>query len=213
MIEGLVIAAALSAGVDLRVVAILGIALLFPIWALGGVLALVLRNRRRTSTRPAIFCHAVARELRAGATLRAALLSACASAGIELEADGDLVVSLADLTGVLARAIPVISEELVALVTSADESGVASAALFEELGDLAMAHVELEEELRIATAPARASALVLLGLPVAFIGYQVSSGSLPPLFGGGPQSAIALIGAALAASGVTIGFLMVRRVL
>jgi hypothetical protein len=73
MFEVLVISWALAAGMDLRVIAILGVSLFLPFLAFGVIGLHTLLNRPRTSTRSAVFCESVARELRSGASLRVAI--------------------------------------------------------------------------------------------------------------------------------------------
>ncbi|MEX1093175.1 MAG: hypothetical protein WEF28_08470, partial [Acidimicrobiia bacterium] len=158
MSEWLVVAWALSAGMDWRVIVLLFASLTFPLWALGGIAFHVLVHRPGTSTRSAVFCQSVGRELRTGATLRTAI--ADAARAVEAEAISrsfDSGSLLEEIIPELRAEFPEIGQEIGALVAAVAETGSAAAPMFQELGDLALARVETTEEIRVATSPARAS--------------------------------------------------------
>ena len=213
MAEMLLISAAMLAGVDFRALALLAAALLFPVWALAACLLHVVRNRTSTEGDGVLFCQAVARELRAGATLRDSL-----HAGALLVDRVDLAAAIADsgrlgdVSSRLSAAFPELSPELGLVVGAVSNTGTAAAPLFEELGDVALATVELSEEVRVATAPARASALVLIGLPLAFIAHQTSTGRIGDLLATPGQRLLALTGLALVVVGLVLSIIFVRRV-
>ncbi len=214
MSEWLVVAWALSAGMDWRVVALLLASLIFPLWALAGLAIHVLANRPGTSTRSALFCQAVGRELRSGAPLRGAIAEAARS--VEAHAISGSLDSgslLEDVIPDLRAEFPEIGQEIGALVAAIAETGSAAAPLFQELGDLALARVETTEDIRVATSPARASIAVLVGLPALYIGYQLSTGAIGDLLGDPAQQGVALVGIGLAGAGLLVSVLLVRRAL
>jgi Flp pilus assembly protein TadB len=111
----------------------------------------------------------------------------------------------------LRREFPEIGNEIGPLVEAVAEAGSAAAPLFQELGELALSQVEVTEEIRVATAPARASALVLVGLPVAYLSYQLSTGAITDLLGNPAQQGIAVAGVILAGGGLVASLMLVRK--
>lgn len=214
MSEWLVVAWALSAGMDWRVVVFLIAALVFPLWALGGIAVHLLVHRPATSTRSAVFCQSVGRELRTGAPLRTAI--ADAARAVEADAISVSLESgrlLEEVIPELRAEFPEIGQEIGALVAAVAETGSAAAPLFQELGDLALARVETTEEIRVATSPARASIAVLVGLPALYVGYRLSTGAIGDLLGNPAQQGVALVGLGLATAGLLVSILLVRRAL
>lgn len=212
MSEWLVVAWAVSAGMDRRVVLLLLAALIFPLWALGGIAVHVLVHRPGTSTRSAVFCQSVGRELRSGASLRTAIADAARAVEAEaISASLDSGNLLDEVIPELRAEFPEIGQEIGALVAAVAETGSAAAPLFQELGDLALARVETSEEIRVATSPARASIAVLVGLPALYIGYQFSTGAIGDLLGNPAQQGVALVGMGLAGAGLLVSVLLVRR--
>lgn len=212
MIEGLLLALGLIAGIDWRVLSLLGVVFWSPVIALLGLVVHIFRNRPGPSMRTAVFCQSVARELRAGAALRGALGNAAASV------DATSVLQLLQAGETFDIIVPVLTTEfsevgleLGTVVDSVATSGAASAPLFEELGDLALAQMEMAEEIRVATAPARASALVLVGLPMLYLGYQLHSGRIGDLLSQPVQQGLTLVGWALALAGMAVSYLIVRK--
>lgn len=214
MSEWLVVAWALSAGMDSRVVLLLLAALIFPLWALGGIAVHVLVHRPGTSTRSAVFCQSVGRELRTGAPLRTAIADAARAVDAEaISAHLDSGTLLAEVIPGMRAEFPEIGQEIGALVAAVAETGSTAAPLFQELGDLALARVETTEEIRVATSPARASIAVLVGLPALYLGYQLSTGALGDLLGNPAQQGVALVGLGLAGTGLLLSVVLVRRAL
>lgn len=214
MSKWFVVAWALSAGMDWRVVLLLFAALFFPLWALGGIAGHVLIHRPGSSTRSAVFCQSVGRELRTGASLRVAIAEAART--VEAESISSALDSgslLVDVIPELRNEFPEIGQEVGALVVAAAETGSAAAPLFQELGDLALARIETTEEIKVATSPARASVAVLVGLPVLYIGYQLSTGTIGDLLGNPAQQGVALVGLVLTGAGLLASVLLVRRAL
>lgn len=211
-VEVALVAWALLVGVDWRVVTLIAVSLYLPVWALGAVFVHSLYNREKQASGSAVFCQSVARELRSGASLRGALTEASRAAGLVettrlLEEGEPLGKVLPDY----ASSFPDIGSELAVVSGVAAETGVAAANLFDELGDLALAQIEMSEEVRVAAAPARASALVLVGLPTAYLGYQVGSGEAAELMADPVQRVLALVGIALVGAGLGLGILLIRR--
>ena len=82
-----------------------------------------------------------------------------------------------------------IGPELGTLLARVDGLGVSPAALFDEIGALALAQVEVAHEVSVASAPDRATGLLLHPA----------------------QRAAAVLGTALVAAGITLSVLIVRR--
>lgn len=212
MVESLLISWGLIAGADVRVVVLVSLAIWAPTIA-GCLLFLHLyRSRYKPNTRSATFCQGVARELRAGTGLRTALEYSSSGVGaddlVSRIRGGDPLSSLATL---FRSEFPEIGVEVETIVRSVAISGAASAPLFSELGDIALAQVELSEEIRVATAPARASSAILVGLPAAYLGYQLISGRFEELLGSPLQQGLAIVGTALVVLGILVSWLIVRK--
>lgn len=211
MSEAILVVSALLAGIDLRVIAMLALALTYPVLGLAAVVAHVMRSGGGEPTRSAVFCHSVARELRAGETIRSALAGAAHVAGLgDVAEDLERGLPLSEVLPVLGAGMPEIDDELVVLVEGVASSGSRSAALFDELGDLALAQVEMSEEIRMATTPARASSLVLIGLPFAYLTYRFSDGDFSVLLSDPTHTVIAVAGLVLVLTGLAMGWLLVR---
>jgi Flp pilus assembly protein TadB len=212
MVEYLLLATAVAMRVDLRMVALMAIAVFAPFIGLVGVVGHIYLSRPRRDTRAAVFCQSMARELRAGESLRSAL-----------ESSGDLVLAgrltsaiesgdtLDRLSPILRSEFPEIGIELATVVRSVAGSGGSSASLFDELGDLALAQIEIAEEIRVGTSPARSSAAVLIGLPVVYLTFQVGTGRLQDLLTRPLQQGLATVGIALVLVGTTVSLWLVRR--
>ncbi|MGD2060728.1 MAG: hypothetical protein PVF87_07685 [Acidimicrobiia bacterium] len=207
MIAAVALAVALAAGVDARRIAMLAGVVYLP-YAMAVLLALVAwRSRPGEDSRPSLFCAGVASELRAGASLRSALTTAAGSVGERLSADS----SLTELAAQVGERFPTIGLELRLTIVSAGRVGSDSAALFDEIGSLALAQAEIKREVRTATAPGRATALVLIGAPMLYVGSRLSSGELGRLFVSPQQRFVALLGLGLFGIGLTLVALIVWR--
>lgn len=212
MTQALLLVVALSVGVDWRVVVLVVVALALPA-ATGLFLAFhVYRNRPEPNMRSASFCQAVARDLRAGSGLRTAIQDAGTVVGAARLttriSGGD---PLAEVSTTLREEFPEIGVELETVVKSAAISGASSAALFEELGDVAMAQLEMAEEIRVATAPARASSMILIGLPSLFLGSQLLNGRFSALLGEPVQQGLAIAGLVLVVIGIAVSLTIARK--
>ena len=208
----LLLAFALAAGLEWRRFALLTFAVAAPLPMAGLVAAHWWRSRPGLSMRPVRFCEAVSGELRAGASLRASLEKAAVSVEAQEVATFCRTGAPMDQVARAARAeFAEIGPELAALLARADGLGVSPAALFDEIGALALAQVEVAHEVSIASAPARATGVVLLLGPILAIGWAVSEGRLEGLLGHPAQRAAALVGLGLVGAGITLSVLILRR--
>jgi hypothetical protein len=188
------------------------VALLFPIPAAFAVAVHWWRARPGLSMRAARFCEAVSSELRAGASLRGGLEEGALS--VEAPELARLCRAGASL-GEIGREARVefaeIGPELGALLARADGIGGSPAALFDEIGGLALAEVEVAHEVSIASAPARATGAVLLIVPLLAVGWAVSQRDLEPYLRHPAQRAAVLLGLALVVAGLFSSILILRR--
>lgn len=212
MIVVLSIAVAFALGVDLRRLALLAGAVYLPV-VVGGLIALYwFRARPDDSNGPALFCEAVASELRAGANLRDALATAATSVGGDARSfDLSSGSPMTEVAAQVAATFPGIEEELRLVIIAASRSGSDAAALFDEIGSLSIAQTEVSREVRVATAPGRATALVLIGAPVFYLVSRASSGGLGTLLASSEQRIAALIGLGLFAVGMAWAFVVLWR--
>lgn len=212
MIEVLALAAGHLAGLEIRRLALLAGALFVPVFTLAVVIFLVWRHDRDGAAEPAAFCDGVAAELRSGASLRDSLASAASSAGaspIAILARSD--ESLAVVAASLREEFPSIGQELELTIAATARTGAKGADLFDEIGSLAIAQNELEREVRIATAPARATAAIFLLAPAAYLFYQARSGTLTGLFVAPGQRTAAILGLSLFLAGIAAAGAVVWR--
>jgi hypothetical protein len=104
-----------------------------------------------------------------------------------------------------------VGPELGALLARASDIGVSPASLFDEIGGLALAQVEVAHEVSIASAPARATGAVLLLSAVLGVGWALTRGGLEPFLRHPAQRAAALIGAGLVLAGLAASIVVLRR--
>ena len=212
MIIVLSMAVAFALGVDLRRLALLAGAVYLPVIVAGLIALHCFRARPDDSNGPAIFCAAVASELRAGANLRDALATAATSVGSYSRSfDLPSGSSTTEVATQVAAAFPAIEEELRLVVIAASRSGSDAAGLFDEIGSLSIAQAEVSREVRVATAPGRATALVLIGAPVLYLISRASSGGAGSLLASSEQRVAAVIGLGLFAAGVAWASLVLWR--
>jgi len=205
------LAVAYARGVDPRRIALLAAAVYLP-WAVAAVVAWIAwRARPDEDHRPSQFCEGVAAELRAGSTLREALVAASSSVGVELWETGKSAAPISDTAAAVGDHFPAIREELRLTVINASRSGGQAADLFDEIGSLAIAQAEIKREVRIATAPGRATATLLVGAPVVYLVSQASSGGLGRMLESGQQRVAVLVGLALFLVGAAVATLVVWR--
>ena len=212
MIVVVALAIAYAAGADPRRLALLAGAFYLPVVVAGLIVVHSLRARPDDSNRASLFCEGVASELRAGATLRDSLATAATSVGDTPMPIGNPHTSpMTEVAARVAESFPAIAEELRLTVIAASRSGSDSAALFDEIGSLALAQAEIRREVRIATAPGRATALVLLGAPVAYLVSRLASGGVTGLIATAEQRIVALLGLGLFSLGLVVAGLVLWR--
>lgn len=206
------IAFGIVVGVEWRRLALLSLAVIAPL-PLAGLMAVHWwRARPGLSLRATRFCEAVSGELRAGASLRAALEKAAHSVEAFEVARRCRIGAPMEQIGQAARTeFSEIGPELGALLARADGLGVSPAALFDEIGSQALAQVEVAHEVSIASAPGRATGAVLLFAPILAIGWALTRGSLEAFVRHPAQRAAVLIGLALVGAGITLSIVILRR--
>jgi len=202
---------ALAAGVDPRRVALLALVLGLP-WVLLPLLALAFLRATPERPRPALFCDSVASELRAGATLGQAMgAAAIAVENRRLEALYRSGATAREMGLAAAEEFDDIGKELTLTVEAASRSGAASADLFEEIGSLALAQLEIAREVRVASAPARATVVVFGAAPTIFLAHRLSSGGLATLLATSTQRSVTLVGIGLFLAGLLAVLALVVR--
>lgn len=212
MIVPVALAAAFAIGVDWRRLAVLGGAVYLP-WAAAILVAWITwKARPGDADRSPLFCEGVAAELRAGSSLRGALTAAATSVGIAPRALGSSDDRpLADVAETLAEEFPAISDELRLTVLNASNSGSRAADLFDEIGSLAIAQSEMRRELRVATAPARAAAMLMIGAPTVYLVGRAGAGDLAVMLESSQQRIAVAIGLGLFMIGAVSASVVVWR--
>lgn len=212
MIVAVTLVLAFALGVEPRRLALLAGAVYLPL-VVGVLIGLHwFRARPDDENSPAIFCEGVASELRAGATLRDALATAATSVGSDPTQVGSSSASpMTEVAAHVAEKFPGIGEELRLTVLAASRSGSDAAALFDEIGSLAIARADVRREVRMATAPGRATALVLLGAPLVYLVSQIGSGGLADLLASPEQRMVGMIGLGLFLLGLAVACLVLWR--
>lgn len=201
------LAIAFALGVDPRRLALLASAVYLPI-VVGGLIALHwFRSRPDEDNKASLFCESVASELRAGATLRDALATAATS----VDSIPSRSIPIAEVAARVSEEFPSIGEELRLTVIAASRSGSDAAALFDEIGSLAIAQSEIRREVRVATAPGKATALVLIGAPLVYLFTQMNSGGLAGFLASSEQRVVATIGLGLFVVGLAVAGLVLWR--
>lgn len=212
MIVAVGLAAAFASGVDPRRLGLLAAAVHFP-WAAAVVVAWITwRARPSEDHRPSLFCEGVAAELRAGSTLRDALATAANSVG----STAPMVVNahafpISEVAAAVGREFPAISEELRLTVSNAFRSGSQAADLFDEIGSLAIAQSEIRREVKIATAPGRATAMLLVGAPAIYLASQAGSGGISRMLESSQQRIVVALGLGLFLVGAVAAMVVVLR--
>lgn len=206
------VASGVAFGVDWRRLCVLVIALVAPLPAACLVAVHWWRARPGLSLRAARFCEAVSGELRAGASLRGGLEKAAQSVDAdELVRACRAGASMEEIAMVAGSEFTEIGPELAALLARAHGVDVSPAALFDEIGDLALAQVEVAHEVSIASAPARATGSVLLLFPLLVVGWALTRGDLEPYLRHPAQRAAVLIGLAMVVAGLLSSVLILRK--
>lgn len=212
MIEGLALGAAYLAGVGPARLLLLTSILFAPLALVPLVLVLLVHSRSSLDDRAPLFCDSVASELRSGATLRSALLRAARSVDLANQSidKGDLAPVDAVAAAVVDE-LPALSPELESLVRASASSGGAVADLFDELSATTIAQNEIAREVRVASAPARATAWFFVIAPTAFVVARGASGSFDGLLAVPGQRITAVVGMALFTAGLVSVWLLIWR--
>jgi hypothetical protein len=206
------IAVGLAAGADWRRLAILGLSLQLPLLALPLIWLHWWRQRPDRSMRAVWFCEAVSTELRAGSSLRWSIETAARSVdAVEIA----VLCRRGDPMGAVGRSaqveFPEIGEELGAILSRSDGIGIRPAALFDEVGDVAMAQVQVAHEVATASAAGKAAGFVLLAVPVTALAITATRGGFGEYLAQSAQRGAAIVGAALTAAGLISAVLVLRR--
>lgn len=210
-VEIVALSVALGLGMEPRRLMVLTLALLAPLAGLAALGLLLWRSRARRDNRAALFCEGVASELRSGAPLRQALAAAAASVGDAVHTPALTRTSLSEVAEHVAHEFPDIGPELELTIKSAATAGASTADLFDEIGSLAIAREEIANEVRIASAPARATALLFIAAPLTYVLIQAQTGGLGRLLAVPGQRIPTIIGLALFLGGLLAVSLVLRR--
>jgi Flp pilus assembly protein TadB len=210
MIELLALAVALAAGIDVRRVGLLAITLYLPVVVVGMAAISMWRTRRDAEDRSALFCEAVASELRAGSPLREALSAAGASVRGSYRA-ADPGSSIDEIARALGDEFEDVGVELEMTIKTAARAGSQAADLFDEIGSVAIARSEISHEVRVGSSPARATAIVFVSVPVIYLVIQARSGTLTGLLAAPEQRIAGVTGLLLFMAGIVSAALLMWR--
>lgn len=203
MLATLMLAAGFGFGARVAGLVFLAGAIFFPVPAAVLVGLLVWRVRSVPSARSALFCDAVAGELRSGDSLRNSLETAARS--VDADRIEFLCVSgvpLPDIARSVRREFPDVGREMEVLLSRVASLGTPPAALFDEVGNVALAQVTVSQEVAAATAPARATALVLFGALVWGVTWAMGGRGFASYLETSTQRTAAVVGVTL----VVVGF-------
>jgi Flp pilus assembly protein TadB len=200
------------AGLDKARAFVIAATLMVPVPLGCAILAHAWRSRSRPTAKATLFCEAVSGELRSGASLRLAL----ENASVSVEAPGLARLcrggaSFPDLATAVRREFGEIGVEAATVIEHASRLGGPVAPLFDEIAALALARVELTHEVAMATAPARATAYVLLGAPILALGWVLSTGRIGTYLDTSSQRLSVILGLVLAVAGVSVAVVIARR--
>ncbi|MEE9178622.1 MAG: hypothetical protein V3U46_09355 [Acidimicrobiia bacterium] len=210
MMELLALAVALAAGIDVRRVGLLAITLYLPVVVVGVAAISMWRARRDAEACSALFCEAVASELRAGSPLREALSAAGASVRGSYRA-ADPGSSIDDIARALGDEFEDVGVELEMTIKTAARSGSRAADLFDEIGSVAIARSEISHEVRVGSSPARATAIVFVSVPVIYLVIRAQSGTLTGLLAVPEQRIAGVTGLLLFITGIVSAALLMWR--
>jgi Flp pilus assembly protein TadB len=210
MMELFALAVALAVGVDARRVGFLAVTLYLPVVVVAMAAMAVWRTRRDAEARSALFCEAVASELRAGSPLREALSAAGASVRGPYRA-AEQGSSIDDIARALGDEFEDVGVELEMTIKTAARSGSRAADLFDEIGSVAIARSEISHEVRVGSSPARATAIVFVSVPVIYLVIQAQSGTLTGLLAAREQRIAGVAGLLLFVTGIMSAALLMWR--
>lgn len=212
----------LTAGMDWRLAALVATAILQP-WLVAVLLVgLVLVDARRVRkqrggcSEEAHVLLGVAGELRAGQGVRTAIADAGhRSSRLNFHTVRRMVASGASLERIseaVAEAMPVHGALAAAALRVADRTGGRVAEVFDSAAALALEEDELLQERRAATAQARTSAVVVVGIPVLVIVYRILSGGMARSLSASPISAFLTIsGVTLLGLGIAVMLILIKK--
>jgi len=164
----------------------------------------------------AVFLGAVRAELRAGASVRQAVVAAAARVpelslgpAVRLARAG---LPLGEVGRAAAAALPVNGAHAAAALEMTALTGARAAALFGRLAERAADVQTLARERRALTAQARFSATIVAGLPVLVAVFVIASGGASATAAAGPLGALVLgVGVALELAGLGVIVWLLRR--
>lgn len=215
--ETLLLAGGMAAGADWRLLLLAAGAVWAPLPAAVAVAVAVMVGRRHRAAGSAgadvLFTETIVGELRSGASLRAALRTACSARPDaarlvrRLEVGEPLPFAV---TG-LDRLVPTVGRLVEAAVTSGGDGG-RMLPVFEELLVHATAEEQAAAELQTALAPVRASMVVLVGAPAAYLVWSAATGRLTRLVALPGGLWLAAVGGVLFVAGIGAMFALTRSV-
>jgi tight adherence protein B len=215
MMESLAIGLVIVSGAPLVFVLVIMIGLIHPWIGLVAIWALHLSKREQPSrwSVDVRFSRGVADELRGGSSLRQAL----AVAAEEIN-EGGLARACRsgrpydELASGVEACLSIIGPAAGAAIRIAGDSGGRVADAFEAIALLADDEQELRNERRVASAQARASALIIAALPALLLALLVGTGRVDVLLSGGPLAVgLMTVGFVLITVGLLAIWQMVRR--
>lgn len=214
--EAFIVAAGLAAGVDWRLLALAAGAIWAPTPSAIALAAAAVAGRRAEARAGAgsdvRFAEAVIGELRAGASLRAALRVACTE-----RPEAAPIVRRLEVGQPLDQAVEGLSSllpsigHLVETAVVVGGGGGRMLPVFEELMVHAAAHDAAEAEIRTAVAPVRASMVVLVGAPLLYLVWSLATGRLARLLALSGGLWLAAVGTGLFGVGVVAMLALSRR--
>jgi Flp pilus assembly protein TadB len=218
----LVVGWGLIAGMDWRLASLLVTAILQP-WLVAALLmGLVLVDTRRVKrqrggcSEEAHVLLGVASELRSGQGIRSAIAEAGRrTSRLDFRSVRRLVASGAPLERIsdaVATAMPIHGALAAAALRVADRTGGRVAEVFDSAAALALEEDELHQERRAATAAGRASAVIVVGIPVLVVLYRMLSGDLARNLSASPISAfLTIFGVTLLSLGIVVMMVLIKR--
>ena len=198
----------------------LGAAAVLPWWAgLAGIAAAIwvaLHRSRPDPYQEVAYLQAVSAELRAGRSLRQALVDAGTRApDLDLARMARLCRSgrpMVEVAGAASEALPGTGRLAAAAVRIGAESGGRVSAAFSTLAGIQTDRIELQREVRAAGSAARASVAVLTVLPVGGLLAAAATGTLSDLMSMGSVGPVLVgLGAVLLIGGASVTLLLGRK--
>lgn len=159
------------------------------------------------------FIAAMASELRAGATLRGSFVASVGGAPelalSDLRRIAEVGLGMGQVAEALRGRLRFHGPALASAMSVANETGGRAAAMLESLAQMAAEDRILYRELRAASAQAKASSVVVGGLPIVFLGFQAVTGRLGELASSSLGVGVLGVGLALLGFGAaTVGFML-----